>query len=120
MDKRSIKALTKIRNIIIMVGIVGGLIIWFRIPDGILNNRLIHVGNGKYGSKIGLLILLVLPVFSIFSGIKKDEIHTEDDDERVELEEEMKRATINTQICYAICESALVLILMLIAAFLNR
>lgn len=112
MNKWSLRTLKWIRNIIIMVGIAGGLIIWLRVPSVMLNNRFIHVGNGKYGSKIGMLILLILPFFSLFAGMEKDEIHTDDETERTRLGEETKRATVNTQICYAIAESILVLGLM--------
>ncbi len=96
-----------------MIGVVGGLLLWLRIPATILNSRFIHVGNGKYGSKIGLLVLLILPLFSLLGGINQDEFHADDETERVRLEEERKKKAVNTQICYAIGESILVLGLML-------
>lgn len=105
MNQWSLRALKWMRNIIIIVGILGGLILWLGIPSTILNNRLVHVGNGKYGLKIGLLSLLVLPLLCFLEGISKwqDEIHTNDETERAKLEEEKKKAIISREICLAIC-----------------
>ena len=36
---------------------------WNVIPWVISNNRLVHVRNGQYGSKIGLLLLPALTFF---------------------------------------------------------
>lgn len=115
MRKCSVRTLKWIRNIIIMAGIAGGLIIWCRIPGTISNNPLVHVGNSMKGSKIGLLILLVLPLLSLFAGIRQEEIHTDDEAECARLEEGMHRAAVKAQICFAVGESVLVLALMLAA-----
>ncbi len=107
MNQWSLRALKWMRNIIIIAGILGGLILWLGIPSTILNNRLVHVGNGKYGLKIGLLSLLVLPLLCFLEEISiwRDEIHTNDEAERAKLVEERKKAIIRTEICLAICLS---------------
>ncbi len=72
------------------------------VPSIIQNNRLVHAGNGQYGFKIGLLILLIVPLFALLPGNEYGEIHTDDETERTKVEEEMKRATLNRQVCIAI------------------
>lgn len=113
MNKWSLKTLKLIRDITIMVGIVGGLIIWFMVPSTIANSRFLHVGNGKYGSKIGMLIFLIIPLSSLLIGKAQDEIHAEDESERARLERERNISTIKAQICCAVCEAILVLGLMI-------
>lgn len=120
MNRRSLKTLKRARNIIVAVGIIGGLIIWNAVPWVISNNRLMHVGNGQYGSKIGLLILLVLPLLSFLASMEQEEIHTDDETERARLEEETKKAVVNKQICLAIGESITVWFLMCIAVFFTH
>lgn len=109
MNRWSLRTLKWVRNIIIMVGIVGGLIIWLNIPSMILNNSLIHVGNGKFGSKIGMLSILILPLLCLIFSTDQSEIHTDDEAERARLETEMRKATVNIQICHAIVETIIVL-----------
>lgn len=118
MNQQSLKTLIWIRNIIIAVGIAGGLIIWLRVPSMIANNGFLHVGNGQLGSKIGLLILLPFPLLSLLAGKGQDAIHGSDETERTRLEDERKRATVRTQICYAIGEVIVVLGLMLAGTLL--
>lgn len=102
MSKWSLKTLRWMRDIIIIAGIAGGLILWLGVPSIIQNNRLVHAGNGQYGFKLGLLILLIVPLFALLPGNEHDEIHTDDEAERTKVEEEMKRATLNRQVCIAI------------------
>lgn len=113
MNKWSLKTLRLIRDITIVVGILGGLIVWFRVPSMISNSLFLHVGNGKYGSKIGMLILLILPLSSLLVGREQNEIHVDNENERARLERERKISTVKTQICYAIGEAILVLGLMI-------
>ena len=63
MNKLTAKKLRIIRNSIIVVGIALAFVIWLQIPSVIENNAWFHVGNGKYGSKLGALLLLFLPAF---------------------------------------------------------
>ena len=98
MKKLTVKQLTIIRNVIIAASMIGGLIAWFALPYRIQNNGLIHVGTGKYGSKIGLLLCLFFPLFALIPNSKREEIHTEDPEERKILEEEQDRAERKIQI----------------------
>ncbi len=118
MNKLSLKTLKLIRNIIIIAGIAGGLIIWLGVPDMILNNRLVHVGNGRYGSKIGMLIILGLPLFSLFPYTVQEEIHSDDEAERAKLEEEAQRANVSTQISLGIFRAIVVWFIMFAAILL--
>lgn len=119
MSKWSVKTLKLVRNMVILAGMAGGLIIWFGITGMISNNHLVHVGNSITGSKKGLLILLVLPLFSLFAGNRQEEIHTDDETECTRLKEGRQRAVVKTQICFAAGESALVLALMLAAVLFS-
>ena len=61
MNRLTTKQLGFIRNLIIVIGIVLAFILWLHIPAFIENNSLVHVGNGKYGSKLGFLLLMPIP-----------------------------------------------------------
>lgn len=115
MNRWSLKTLRWMRDIIIIAGIAGGLILWLGVPSIIQNNRLVHAGNGQYGFKLGLLILLIVPLFALLPGNEYGEIHTDDKTERTKVEEEMKRATLNRQVCIAIGCSIVLLGSMLVA-----
>ncbi len=65
-----------LRNIVIVIGIVGGFVLWLFIPPVIENNWLFHVGNGQYGSKGWALLLLLIPLFAL--NEQKIEVHAED------------------------------------------
>lgn len=88
MKKMTIKQLKTIRNLVCVVGILGGFIIWIFLPDTFQNTSFFHVGNGESGYKFGALILLLIQLFAFIPDIGKPEIHTEDPDERVKLEEQ--------------------------------
>lgn len=98
MKKLTAKELTIIRNVLIAVAMIGGFIAWLALPEVIRNNNTIHVGNGKYGYKIGALIVLFFPLFALIPDTKREEIHTEDPTERETLLEEQLRGERKLQI----------------------
>lgn len=73
MDKLTSTKLKHIRNIIMIAGIVAAFIIWLFIPWVIENNRLVHVGNGRFGSKIGFLLILGFPLFGLIPHRPEEE-----------------------------------------------
>lgn len=102
MKKRSIKQLKIIRNLICVAGILGGFILWLFLPDTFQNTKLFHVGDGGSGFKGGALILLLIQFFALIPDINKPEIHTENPEERAQLEEEYGRKEVVRQIYTAI------------------
>ena len=60
MKRLTSKQLRTIRIFVIVVGILISFFIWLSWPDVINNNPLYHVGNGRYGSKIGALLILLI------------------------------------------------------------
>ena len=99
-----------LRNIFIVIGIIGGFAIWLFIPAEIKNDTLLHVGNSSHGSKWGLLLLLVIPLFALIQNKEELTFHSDD--------EELKNAVLNKaaqkQMIYAIVNSSIVIILMFI------
>ena len=91
MKKLTSKQLRTIRVLIIITSILISLWIWSAIPDVIDNNALYHVGNGKYGSKIGALLIVVIPLFGLIPCRTDEEIHSEDSMERAELQEKLDK-----------------------------
>lgn len=81
MDKLTAKKLVMVRNIIIVLGIVIAFAIWLLIPAFIENNGLVHVGNGRYGSKIGFLLFLGIPMFALIPPKPGSLIPDEDGEE---------------------------------------
>ncbi|MBQ7774707.1 MAG: hypothetical protein IJ379_07875 [Lachnospiraceae bacterium] len=102
MKRLTAKQLGFIRNMIIIVGIALAFILWLRIPAFIENNSLVHVGNGKYGSKLGFLLLMPIPLFALIPQKPGEEIHTEDAEERAKIENEWETHSKEIQIAYAI------------------
>lgn len=102
MKKRSIKQLKIIRNLICVAGIVGGFILWTLLPDTFRNTGLFHVGNGEYGNKAGVLILLLIQFFAFIPDTRQSEIHAEDPEERSRLEEERARKEATRQVFTAL------------------
>ncbi|MBQ6105417.1 MAG: hypothetical protein IJL03_05665 [Lachnospiraceae bacterium] len=98
MKKQSIKQLKIIRNLICVAGILGGFILWTFLPDTFQNTKLFHVGNGGSGLKGGALILLLIQFFAFIPDANKPEIHTENPEERAQLEEEYGRKEVVRQI----------------------
>lgn len=113
MKKLTSKQLRTIRRVIIVVGMLLCFIIWLFIPDVIKNNAAFHVGNGKYGSKIGALVIVLLPLFGFIPTRMEEEIHTKDPKERAELQEKFDRRSEEMQLVIAFYVSALSCLAML-------
>ncbi len=77
MTSRTLKIL---RNIFIWGGIIAGFIIWLDVPSVFKNTYLLHVGNSEYGSKMGMLLLLPLPLFALCFRANTGEFHGDDKD----------------------------------------
>lgn len=127
MDKLTAKKLVMVRNIIIVLGIVIAFAIWLLIPAFIENNGLVHVGNGRYGSKIGFLLFLGIPMFalippkpgSLIPDEDGEEIHTDDPTERARIEDERTRHAAKNQIVFATVESVTACLCMILALVLG-
>lgn len=116
MKKLTAKGLTIIRNSIIAVTMIGGLIVWFFMPGFVKNTGAIHVGNGEYGSKIGLLLALLLPLFALIPNTQKDEIHTEDPVEKAAILEGQLAKERKMQIAVAVLEFLIVVLIFVLWA----
>ena len=101
MKKLTSKQLRNIRRVIIVAGMLLCFIIWLFIPDVIKNNAAFHVGNGKYGSKMGALLIVLLPLFGFIPTRIEEEIHTKDPVERAELQEKFDRRSEEMQLVVA-------------------
>lgn len=101
MKKLTSTQLKKIRLFVIFIGMLLCFIIWLFIPDVIKNNAVFHVGNGKYGSKIGALVIVLLPLFGFIPTRMEEEIHTKDTKERAELQEKFDRRSEEMQLAIA-------------------
>lgn len=102
MERLTAKNLRLIRNIIMFTGIIVSFILWIYIPSFIENNRLVHVGNGKYGSKLGFLLIVLLPLLGLIPRKPGEEIHTTDTQERAKIKDEWEIKSEKTQIAYTL------------------
>ena len=118
MSKLSIKTLKCLRTLAILIGIVGGFVIWLFVPDFFKNNNLIHFGNGTYGSKWGMLILLLLPLCALLHRNETQEYHGTDKEFQVQNEETETRKTLLTQLLAGLFCSFIVIIIMFVSIFL--
>ena len=118
MQKLTTKQLKRMRNLICVVGILVGILIWSFLPDIFRNTRLFHVGNGEYGSKAGALILVLIQLFALIPDFGKEEIHTENAEERALLEEKRDRKELTRQIVTAIGLAITIWVVYFLAAFL--
>ena len=103
MSKLSDKQLKILLYVISILSIVVGFLLWRFMPGTFRNTSLFHIGNGRYGSKYGVLILLPLQLLAF---IRKDnsieEIHTDDPEERAKLEAANERKILELQVVRAI------------------
>ena len=97
------KKLTIIRNVIIAVSMIGGLIAWFALPAVIKNSNIVHVGTGQFGLKYGALLVLLFPLFALIPTNGED-VHTEEPAERAAILEERLTKDRKTQIAVAMLE----------------
>ncbi len=118
MSKLPIKTLKWLRTLAILLGIVGGFIIWLFVPAFIKNNAMFHVGNGTYGTKWGLLLLLPLPLCALLHQNDTQEYHGSDLEFQMQNEETETRKTLLTQILTSLFCSLVVIVLMFVCTFL--
>lgn len=69
-----------LRNVFIFGGILISFLIWLFLPPIFVNTALFHVGTGAYGSKWGILLLIPLPLFSLFFRTGKIQFHGDDEE----------------------------------------
>lgn len=117
MKKLTSKQLKTIRLITIFTGMFLCFVIWLFIPDVIKNNAFFHVGNGKYGSKAGALVVILLPLFGFIPTRVDEEIHTKDPVERAELQESYDKRSEEIQLATAFYVSVLSCFAMLCGLF---
>ena len=118
MKKFTSKQLRTFRIFITVSGILISFGIWLLWPDVIKNNALYHVGNGEYGSKIGALLIVLIPLFGFIPCRAEDEIHSNDLLERAELQEKFDKRAETTQVAVALFCSMVACLVMLGGLFL--
>ena len=118
MKKLTSKQLRTIRVLIIITSILISLWIWSAIPDVIDNNALYHVGNGKSGSKVGMLLIVLIPLFGFIPCRTGEEIHSADEAERAELQEKYDKRSEEIQLTVALFCSGIACLVMLGGLFL--
>lgn len=120
MNKLTAKNLRWIRYVIMFAGIIAAFILWLCIPSFIENNSLVHMGNGKYGSKLGFLLIVILPFLGLIPRKQNlwedmEEIHTDDVKERARIEEERKIREERLKLVYTVgCDIAASFIMILV------
>lgn len=119
MSKLPSKNLKWIRNAIIAAEMMMLFIIWSFIPEIIKNNPIVHVGNGKYGPRVGFLLLTLLPLLGLIahggSNWDNEEIHTDDAREKARIEVERKTETFKKQILLSIALFILAFFVIIVA-----
>ena len=118
MKKLTSKQLRMLRIIIIVSGMLISFFIWLFWPDVINNNALYHVGNGKYGSKIGALFIVLIPLFGCIPCRTDEEIHSNNPMERAELQEKFDRRAEEIQLAVSLFCSGTACLVMLGGLFL--
>ena len=112
------KQYKNLRSIFIVAGMVIAFVIWLFIPDTFKNSSLFHVGNGEYGSKWGVLILLPLPLFSLCFRESKTEFHGSDQEYATQEQNAADKTNLQLGMMTSIALSLLVILLMSAALFL--
>ena len=118
MKRLTSKQLRTIRIFVIVIGILISFCIWLFWPDVIKNNALYHVGNGRYGSKIGALLILLIPLFGFCPSGLNEEIHSTDPIERAELQEKFDKRAEEIQLVVSLFCSTVACLAMLGGLFL--
>ena len=118
MKKLNSKQLRIIRILTVVIGMLISFCIWLFWPDVINNNPLYHVGNGKYGSKIGALLILLIPLFGFCPSGLNEEIHSTDPIERAELQEKLDKRAETIRLYVALFCSMVACLVMLGGLFL--
>ena len=120
MKKLTSVQLRTIRILIIVIGILISFCFWLFLPDIINNNALYHVGNGKYGSKMGALLIVLIPLFGFIPCRTDEEIHSKDSMERAELQEKIDKRSEEIQLAVAFFCSIVACFVMLGGLFLVK
>lgn len=107
-----------IRNIIIGVTVVIGFICWLAIPYEFKNSSFFHIGTGERGTKVGALILLLLPLIALSPNKNEEEVHTDDPAEREKMVEELALREAKNQVMIAIFLGITVIAILGIAALI--
>ena len=118
MKRLTSKQLRTIRIFVIVVGILISFFIWLSWPDVINNNPLYHVGNGKYGAKIGALLIVLIPLFGFCPSGMNEEIHSTDPMECAELQEKLDKRAEKIQLAVALFCSMVACLVMFGGLFL--
>lgn len=118
MKRWSVTALKVTRNIIVFGSMIVALLIWFFVPKTFSNSAFFHVGNGATGSKIGVLILIPLPLFALIKPKRKEEYHGNDEALIHNMETDTQKSNLISQIVIAIGEAIVVIGLMIFVALL--
>ena len=118
MKRLTSKQLRIIRILIVVIGILISFCIWLFLPDVINNNALYHVGNGKYGSKMGMLLIVLIPLFGFIPCRTDEEIHSKDSMERAEQQGKFNKRAEEIQLAVALFCSMVACLVMLGGLFL--
>ena len=124
MKKLSIKTLKRVRNSIILIGILISFLIWLAMPAVFRNTKIFHVGSGTYGHKAGALLGVALPlltfVATLFSKVNKPEFHAEGDEEFQKAElERIQKEELLIEIGMATFLSLMAIVCMLVSLSLK-
>lgn len=120
MGRLTAKNIRLLRYVMLLVGIIATFALWLFIPSFIENNRLTHVGNGKYGSKLGFLLIVTLPLLGLIprKGSLWENlggIHTEDPEEKAKIEDEYEIEEERRKlVCTVACDIAACFIMILV------
>lgn len=112
------KQMKIIRNIIMGTSVILGFICWLAIPYEFKSSSLFHVGTGEYGTKVGSLILLILPLLALIPNKDENEVHTDEPAEREKLMEEYAMREAKRQVMKAIFLGITVISILGIAALI--
>ena len=112
------KRLGLIRNIVVIAGIIAGFIIWLFVLATIKNSSILHVGNGEYGTKWGMLLALPLSLFSYFFHREKLDFYGTDEELKKEEQEKSDIHQIRMGLITAVVMAGIVISLMLLPFFL--
>ena len=82
----SSKALVVIRNCVVFGAMIIGAVIWFTLPG----QTIVHLAPQEVGSKMLLLVLLILPLFALIPRGDLPEFHTDSEENASELEKAKK------------------------------
>jgi len=107
-----------LRNMFILLGIVISFIMWLFLPDSFRNTSFFHVGTGEHGSKWGVLLVLILPLFSLCFRTGQIPFHGGDEEFFKTEQEAADRAQMQCGMIMALALSLLSIALVAVAFML--